>query len=109
MSIKGIDNQIMITRAAELVRETSAQLKKTELMQDYLNVQSLELEKQKKHIVQKTPEIAHVEQIKDKQREGGSREAAHQGKGQDGKSREEESDALQIAAEPETHHIDIKI
>lgn len=60
MSIKGIDTQIMITRSAELVKESSNQLKKNELMQEYMNIQAAEFERQKKQGVIKASEAGEL-------------------------------------------------
>ena len=57
MSIKGIDTQIMITRAADFARDNSALLKKPELNQDYLAVQAKAYNAQEKKRIVKTTEI----------------------------------------------------
>lgn len=40
MAVRGIDNQMMIMRSAELAKEAGSELKRSELMQDYLAVQN---------------------------------------------------------------------
>lgn len=40
MSIKGIDNQMMVTRTAEYSKDAGAHLRKGELVQDYLAAQA---------------------------------------------------------------------
>lgn len=51
MSIKGIDAQIMVTRTAELSKESSNQIKRNELMQDYMSVQGRLMEEHEKQMV----------------------------------------------------------
>ncbi|MDR3310588.1 MAG: hypothetical protein LBS90_04510 [Oscillospiraceae bacterium] len=45
MSVKGIDNQIMVTRTSDYARELSAQQHRGDAMQDYLAVQAQAREK----------------------------------------------------------------
>ena len=54
MSIKGVDAQIMIARVPDFVRETSAQLKVGDLMQEYLAAQTKAAEDREKSMVTKT-------------------------------------------------------
>ena len=61
MSIKGIDAQLMITRAADLARDASQQVRKNELVQDYLSAQ---MNAQEQFEIQKAPKTNESEKVK---------------------------------------------
>jgi len=108
MSIKGIDAQIMITRTAELARDSSAQLRRNELMQDYLAAQTRALETQEKKSVAKTLNTQKGELRPDNDREGNGRDWS----GDEREARErEQADQEQLAQLAPTgpHTIDITI
>lgn len=69
MSIKGIDAQLMVTRAADLAKDSSTQLKKNELMQDYLAVHAKAVEHQEQTKVAKAIESQQVSINKDKDKD----------------------------------------
>ena len=56
MAIRGIDAQHMVTRAAEFMKDSSQQLRKNELLQDYLAVQSKVIDEKDKKTVSRTLE-----------------------------------------------------
>lgn len=107
MSIKGIDTQIMITRSAELVKESSNQLKKNELMQDYMNIQAAEFERQKKQGVLKASEAGELRLHQDG--ENGQKNATFK-RQKNKKQSNSTGEELQIPPNPGgKYKIDIKI
>jgi hypothetical protein len=71
MSIKGIDAQMMITRAADLARESSALQKKAELTQDYLAIQAKANEAQEQKRIARKTEVEMQKLHPDKDGGGG--------------------------------------
>ncbi|NLO47743.1 MAG: hypothetical protein GX111_05410 [Clostridiales bacterium] len=107
MSIKGIDNQLMVTRAADYAKEASTQLKRSELMQDYLYVQTKMLENRKKQVVPKTVKSEQIEKIRSEQ---DNREQTKQNRKRDPKKEpENEQGASSIDPKGARGKIDIKI
>ncbi|MDR1117320.1 MAG: hypothetical protein LBL09_03625 [Oscillospiraceae bacterium] len=107
MSIKGIDSQMMIARATDFVKESSNQLKKNELMQDYLAVQAkLESEHESNMVTRKT----HLEQADMKLNKDGKGGGEYTGreKGKKGKPAEETEAAGGWVPGVE-HKLDIKV
>jgi len=107
MSIKGIDTQMMITRLADNVRETSAMQKKPEVTQEFLAVQGQINDAQDQGRVLRTSE-SEMEQIRTDVDEesggGGGGESAA-----DHKAREEDEFAPGMLVPPGNNIIDIKI
>ena len=110
MSIKGIDSQLMITRAAELMKDSSVQLKKNELMQDFLAVQSKVIEEHEKQKVARAQETQEAEIQLERDRD--SAQGERQG-GASKRKKEETQDPNQKLLEQldstGNHKIDIKI
>ena len=109
MSIKGIDNQLMVTRAADYAKEASTQLKRSDLMQDYLYVQTKMLENRKKQVVLKTAKSEQIEKVKSKQ---DGRQQTKQDRKRDPKKEPESGrEAPLIASDTKGEHrkIDIKV
>ncbi len=113
MSIKGIDNQMMITRTAELAKDATSQLKRGELAQDYLAVQAKALAEHEQGVVQKAQKPHEALIQKDKQ---GSQQQGQgrQGGGAQADEGEDEGENLLAAdrlAMPkgEMRTIDIKV
>ena len=105
MSVRGIENQMQITRAAELAKEASSQLKRTELMQDYQAVQARALAAQEAQKVANTLETQEV--VFEKDHEGGGNSAEEQkNKRQHQQPLSEEAELPVSAGE---HTIDIRI
>ena len=61
MSIRAIDSQMMITRAADLSRDVSSELNKTTFRDEYQAVQSKLLQEKESNSVAKTDQIDKVE------------------------------------------------
>ena len=106
MSIKGIDAQHMVTRAAEFVKDASVQQRKNELLQDYLTVQSKVVDAQEKQKVPKTLETEKMRMHPDQDGGGGYGGTAQK----DAKSnKDEEQTPAGHAVPAEQHIIDIKV
>lgn len=105
MSVRGIENQMQITRAAELAKEASSQLKRTELMQDYQAVQARALAAQEAQKVANTLETQEVVFDKDKEGGGGSDEQKQQRQ----KQQQPLSEEAELPVSSGEHTIDIRI
>jgi len=81
MSIRGIDTQIMITRATDLVRETSVTQRHPETSQEYLAAQAKAESSQDQSRVTATTE-SEMENIRTDVDGGGSGAAGGEGSGQ---------------------------
>lgn len=103
MSIKGIDTQIMVTRSSELAKESSNQLRRTDLMQDYLNVHAAELERHKQKMVLKTVATEQAKLHTDKDGSGGS--TASRTMYKEKKQSDETPDELKILPDPNDKHL----
>ena len=66
MSIRGIDAQIMVTRTAELQKDTSNVQRKNDLMRDYMAAQTKAEELQNSDAVVRTQETAEPNVTLDK-------------------------------------------
>lgn len=111
MSIRGIDAQIMVTRAAELVRDTSVQLKGSERMQDFLAIQAQAQTELDQSTVLKSTESEKVQlQLGD---EGGGAGYTPAENEREGQATSEDEARLAAANDPlvpsEEHIIDIKL
>ncbi|NLT57758.1 MAG: hypothetical protein GXX99_02210 [Clostridiales bacterium] len=108
MSIKGIDAQMMVTRAVDYARESSAQLKKSELMQDYMAVQGRLLEQQGQKSVGGAQKAEQAGIHPDRQR-GGGQAASDQERGTaEDSAAHSERELSEALGEPEAHLIDIR-
>lgn len=109
MSIKGIDAQLMVTRAAEYAKESSVQQRKNELLQDYLSVQAKVAETQEKQKVAKTvqAEAAGIQLDKDAEGYGGHGYDSSSEEPSDETDRNQE--LLNQLLDTEEHAIDIKV
>lgn len=61
MSIRGIDAQIMVTRTADFVRESSAELKRGELAQEYQHIRAAAMDEHSKNSTQATAESEQMD------------------------------------------------
>ncbi len=110
MSIKGIDAQLMVTRTAELAKESSNQLKKNELTQEYMNIQAAEFERQKKQMVSKTNAAENLRLHPDKDSSGDNAASYRRRKKEKKRNGETALDELKVAPDPnKKHKIDVKI
>lgn len=110
MSIKGIDAQLMVTRTAELAKETSNQIKKNDLTQEYINIQAAEFERQKKQMVAKTNVTENLRLHPDKDNSGDNTAAYKRKQKEKKKNSEDVLDELEVAPDPNSgHKIDVKI
>jgi hypothetical protein len=110
MAIRGIDAQIMVTRTAEFSKDAVAQLKRNELLQDYLTVQSKETDMREAETVQRTPESEHMALHPD--RDGGTQFAEARSGERDADKNEEasaEDENEDVGFAPEKHILDIEI
>ena len=106
MSIKGIDTQIMVTRAAELAKESSNQIKRNELMQDYMSVQGRLIEEHEKQMVTGLNEAQEVAIQREREGSRGGAFAEGQARGESSLSDQELDEELLSG---ENHIIDIKV
>jgi hypothetical protein len=103
MAIKGIDTQIMVTRTAEYVKESEHQMRRNDLMQDYLNVQGkLASEAAGRNVVKTVKAEASALHPDEKGGGGGGSESAPRGHAEADEDGESFSDG-------EPHIIDIVI
>jgi len=77
MSIKGIDGQIMLAKVTELTRDTNSQLRKNELMQDYMSIQGKLLEEHREQAVTEREEAQRVAIQREREGSGGSAGSGH--------------------------------
>ena len=108
MSIKGIDSQIMITRAADFARDNSALLKKPETDQDYMTIQAKAFNSMEAKKVEKTQE-AELQKLRTDEDGGGNGAAGGGGPGQGKKKQGEEPAGKDHLVPPGEHKIDIKV
>lgn len=106
MSIRGIDNQLMITRATEMVKDSDASLRKNELMQDYLAIQSQIEGEKEKAMVGEALEVQEAEVKLDKDGEGANN---YEGQSKKGSQGEIETETDRQFVPREEHKIDIKV
>ncbi|MDR3278764.1 MAG: hypothetical protein LBT12_08315 [Oscillospiraceae bacterium] len=105
MSIKGIDAQIMVARTTEYVRETDHQMRRNELMQDYLNVQGkLANEAEGQNVIKTVKAEASALHLDEKGADGGGDGA--EGAPRDRAEAEEEEERF---SDGEPHMLDIVI
>lgn len=110
MSIKGIDAQIMVTRTAELAKESSNQLKKNELSQEYMNIQAAEFERQKKQTAPKTNAAENPRLHPDRDGSGDTAASYKHRQPKENKNDDTTLEELKVLPDPNTKHkIDIKI
>ena len=110
MSIKGIDAQLMVTRTAELAKESSNQLKKNELTQEYMNIQAAEFERQKKQMVSKTNVTENLRLHPDKDKSENNAGYYRRRKKEKKKNDGDPLDELKVAPDPnKKHKIDVRI
>jgi len=109
MSIRGIDTQIMITRATDVVRETSSMLRHPEAAQEHLASQTKINSAQDQSKVAATIE-AEMENIRTDVDGEGTGAAGGEGskRGEDELSEEQDAELL-VAPSDITHIIDITI
>ena len=109
MSIRGIDTQIMITRTADFVRETSSVQKQPEVTQDYLAVQTKIESAQEQSRVAATNE-SEMENIRtDKDGEGSGAEGNNDSRQEEQEMTEEQQKELLVAPAPYDQLIDIHV
>jgi hypothetical protein len=110
MSIRGIDTQIMITRATDFVRETSSMQRQPELSQEHLAQQTkIESVQDQSRVIATTE--SEMENIRTDEEGEGSGAAGGGGKRHEEQEPEEEEVApeLRIAPAPHDCIIDIMI
>ncbi|MDR0490922.1 MAG: hypothetical protein LBH28_06730 [Oscillospiraceae bacterium] len=107
MSIKGIDSQIMITRAADLARDSSALQKKPELTQEYLAIQAKANEAQVQKRVSRKTEV-EMQKLRPDKDGGGSGGGGGNASGDRSSERKNELDSDTLVP-PGNNVIDIKV
>jgi len=109
MSIKGIDAQMMITRATELTKDSSAQLRKNELMHDYLAAQTRAIETRENQSVARTLKPQEIEIHLNNDREGSGGWTGPDGEREAEEREQADQDRLAQLAPIDPHTIDITI
>ena len=108
MSIRGIDTQIMITRATELIRETSSAQRHPETSQEYLAVQQKAENTQDQGRVQATTE-AEMDNIRTDVDGEGSGAAGGEGSRREEENRGIPEEDLLVAPPERDQLIDITV
>lgn len=107
MSIRGIDSQMMITRAADLARDSSALLKRAELTQDYLAIQAKASEAQEQKRVGRKTEV-EMQKLQADKDGSGSGAAGYSNANTKRKSRDPAQDPDTLVP-PSNNVIDIRV
>jgi len=105
MSIRGIDTQIMITRATDLIRETSSAQRHPETSQEYMAAQAKAESTHDQSRVSATVE-AEMENIRTDVDGRGSGAAGGEGSQEEHEMTEEQQKELLVPPSDETHLID---
>lgn len=96
----------MVTRTAEMTKDSSVQMKRNELMQDFLSVQNKAMEEHDQHAVTETTKSEEAALHADKEADGHGYEASERQKKEDETEKGSEPEHLVPA---ETHIIDITV
>lgn len=109
MSIRGIDAQMMVTRAPDFVQDAASQMKAAERSQEFLAVQKQsELEHDKASVV-KTDESPEIELHLENEGGDGSESYTSQQKKNEPPVRDEYLELLDAAVGPSEHILDITL
>lgn len=108
MSIKGIDTQMMITRAAELTNEASVQVRKGDMSQEFLAIHQKAVAEHDQQSV-KGPQKAEQADVKLDQDGSGSGAASSGGGRGSGQREDDRPDPLDQLVPGGQNTIDIKI
>ena len=107
MSIRGVDAQIMISRAPDFVKEANALNKGGERMQDFLAVQAKAEQDRVQSMIVKT-DAAYKAELH-LENEGGGGAAYEDSPGKKKKGKDAAPDLLDLGVGSEGHIIDIKL
>ena len=109
MSIRGIDAQMMVTRAPDFVQAANSQIKGAERMQDIISAQNQSTTEREKVSVSKTDKSPEIELRLGNEGGDGSEAYTSQQKQNEELAREEYNELLDADVGPSEHILDITL